>query len=310
MRIILQFPEGLKQEALKHAKVLESQGHEVFISASPMFGACDLSIAEAKEIGAEKIVHFGHNEFKHVDFNVEYIPYSVDAPLDVLEASMKSLEEYGTIGVVTTVQHVHQLDAIRSFYEKRNKRVLIGKPYGSAKVPGQILGCDAGSAASIDSQVDAHIYFGAGRFHPLGALLATTKPFFVVDPFSKEVECIDKYRKVYAQRSRGKMLRSLDARRFAIMVSTKSGQFNMDLAKILKSKIVDSGLDAQIVVANTFDFESLNNMRCFDAFVSTACPRMAVDDTERLTKPLLSANELVEVLRMQKELNKDKTQER
>ncbi len=304
MRIILQFPEGLKQKALEHAKVLEKQGHEVFVSASPTFGACDLAIAEAKEIGAEKIVHFGHNEFKHVDFNVEYVPYSIDAPLDVLDASLQHLKDYSTIGIVTTVQHVHQLDAIKRFYEQHQKRILIGKPFGSAKLPGQILGCDAGSAASIDTQVDAHIYFGAGRFHPLGALLATTKPFFVVDPFGKEVERIDKYRKLYKQRSRGKVLRSLEAKSFAIMVSTKNGQFNMDLAKILKRKITDSGLDAQIVVSNNFDFESLNNMRCFDAFVNTACPRLAMDDTERLTKPLLSANELVEVLTMKKELKR------
>ncbi len=304
MRIILQFPEGLKQKALEHAKVLEKQGHEVFISASPTFGACDLAIAEAKEIGAERIVHFGHNEFKHVDFDVQYVPYSIDTRLDVLEVSLRHMQDYSTLGIVTTVQHVHQLDAIKSFYEGKQKHVIIGRPYGPAKLPGQILGCDVGSAASIDSQVDAHVYFGAGRFHPLGALIATTKPFFVADPFSNEVERIDDYRKLYTQRSRGKVLRSLDAKSFAIMVSTKNGQFNMDLAKILKGKAEDIGLDAQIVVSNNFDFESLNNMRCFDAFVNTACPRLAMDDTERLTKPLLSANELVEVLEMKKELKR------
>ena len=40
----------------------------------------------------------------------------------------------------------------------------------------------------------------------------------------------------------------------------------------------------------------------FDAFVNTACPRIAVDDNDRLPKPLLSANELVELLRMRDEL--------
>ena len=47
MRILLQFPEGLKQEALSHAKKLEKEGNEVFISASPTFGACDLALDEA-----------------------------------------------------------------------------------------------------------------------------------------------------------------------------------------------------------------------------------------------------------------------
>jgi 2-(3-amino-3-carboxypropyl)histidine synthase len=76
----------------------------------------------------------------------------------------------------------------------------------------------------------------------------------------------------------------------------------MELAKALKDKIKGAGLNAAVVVANTFDFDALNNMLEFDAFVNTACPRLAIDDPERLRKPLLSANELIEVLRMKGEL--------
>ena len=54
-------------------------------------------------------------------------------------------------------------------------------------------------------------------------------------------------------------------------------------------------------MANTFDFESLDNMMEFDAFVNTACPRIAVDDPKRIRKPLLSANELMEVLKLKAE---------
>ena len=85
MRILLQFPEGLKQKALEHAKRLEKGGDEVFISASPTFGACDLAIDEAKNIKADKLIHFGHGEFHNVDFNVEYVPYEMTASLDILE---------------------------------------------------------------------------------------------------------------------------------------------------------------------------------------------------------------------------------
>ncbi|MGC8647579.1 MAG: diphthamide synthesis protein, partial [Candidatus Micrarchaeia archaeon] len=212
MRILLQFPEGLKQKALEYAKKYEQEGNEVFISASPSFGACDIAIDEAKAIGAEKIVHFGHTEFKHIDFNVEYVPYYIDAPLDILKESLELLKPFARIGIVTTIQHVHQLDKIKEFYEQNGKIVLIGKPYGFAKAPGQILGCDVGSAATIDKLVDAFVYFGGGMFHPLGALLATTKPFLVVEPFAGKVEFIDKYRDVYRKRSRGKILSSLEAK--------------------------------------------------------------------------------------------------
>jgi 2-(3-amino-3-carboxypropyl)histidine synthase len=304
MRILLQFPEGLKQKALEYSKKLESEGNEVFISVSPTFGACDLALDEARAIKADKLVHFGHAEFHHVDFDVEYVPYEIDAPLDLLPKSLEYLKEYNTIGLVTTIQHVHQLDAIKDFYEKNGKKVLIGKPYGFAKRNGQILGCDVGSAVSVDRDVDAHVYFGGGMFHPLGALLNTKKPFLVVEPFTNTVRFIDDYREKYRKRSRGKMLSLLDAKNFGILVSTKNGQYNMNLAKILKNSIEKAGLTGEILVANTFDFVSLNNTRGFDAFVNTACPRIGIDDDDaaRASIPILTANELMQVISMKKEL--------
>src|SRR5271155_2345874 len=113
MRILLQFPEGLKQEALKHAKKLEAEGNEVVISASPTFGACDLAIDEAKNIKADKLVHFGHGEFHRADFNVEYVPYEMTVKLDILNDPLPLLASYSTIGLVTTIQHVHQLEDVK-----------------------------------------------------------------------------------------------------------------------------------------------------------------------------------------------------
>ncbi len=296
MRILLQFPEGLKEKALEYSRKLEAEGNEVFVSASPTYGACDLAIDEAKAIKAEKLVHYGHAEFHHVDFNVEYVFYTVDAPMDILERSLEQLKPFRTIGLVTTVQHVHQLEKAREFYESRGKEVIIGRPYGFAKQKGQILGCDIGSAASIDSKVDAHVYFGGGIFHPLGAVLHTSKPFLAIEPFTNTIEFMDHYREKYRKRSRGKIAASVDAKKFGIVVSTKNGQHNMNLAKLLKERIESSGFEAAILVSNNVDFQSLENMREFDAFVNTACPRIAVDDITRIGRPMLSANELMEVL--------------
>ena len=300
MRILLQFPEGLKQKALEHAKKLEQEGDEVFISASPTFGACDLAIDEAKNIGAEKLVHFGHAEFHHVDFNVEYIPYTINAPMNLLPESLEHIKNFNKIGLITTIQHNHQLEEVKGFYEEHGKEVIIGKPFGFAKKNGQILGCDVGSAARLDKEVDAFVYFGGGLFHPLGALLQTTKPFLVVEPFQGSIEFIDKYRDIYRKRSNGKIATALSAKNFGIIVSTKNGQYNMNLGKILKAKIEKKGLKAAILVSNLIDFESLNNMLEFDAFVNTACPRIAIDDIDRTRKPLLSANELITALDMMK----------
>ena len=302
MRILIQFPEGLKDRALHHAKMLESEGNEVLISASPTFGACDLALDEARDLKADKLIHFGHAEFHKVDFNVEYIPYEIDAPLGILEDSLPYMKDFRTIGLVTTVQHLHQLKSVKEFFESHGKEVLIGKPYGFAKHPGQILGCDIGSSASVDRLVDAHVYFGGGIFHPLGAVLNTKKPFIAIEPFQGSVERMDHYREEYRKKRNGKLLSSIDAKKVGILVTTKNGQSNMPMAELIKRKVESQGMEAGILVANTFDFDSINNMMEFDVLVNTACPRIAVDDTDRTRKPLLSANELMELLRMKKEL--------
>ncbi len=191
---------------------------------------------------------------------------------------------------------MHQLPSIKEFYEKNGKEVLIGKPYGFAKKEGQILGCDVGNVAQLDKQVDAFVYFGGGLFHPLGALLQTTKPFFVIDPFQNKVEQIDYLREDEARKKKVRMARAYGAMNFGILVSTKIGQHNMTLAKILKKKIEEKGKRAQILVANTFDFDALNNMLEIDAFVNTACPRIVTEDQERTRKPIISADELIEIL--------------
>ena len=304
MRILLQFPEGLKQKALEHAKKLEAEGNEVIISASPTFGACDLALDEARKIGADTLIHFGHAEFGHADFNVKYVEYRIDAPLDMLPESLKQLENYRRICLMTTIQHVHQLAAIKKFYEERGKEIVFNKPNRATKTEGQILGCDAGNVSALDKEVDAFVYFGGGTFHPTGALLQTTKPFFLIDPFQKRMERIDYMRETYAKRSRGKVLTSLEAKNFGILVSTKNGQYNMELAKALKKKIEKAGCTAAILISNTFDFESINNMLEFDAFVNTACPRLASDDSVRVRRPLLSPNELDELISLKEERKK------
>lgn len=311
MRILLQFPEGIKQYAMKYAKTLEkNKSNMVFISCSPTYGACDIAIDEAKAINADKIIHFGHSKFNPkntgLKFNIEYKEYAIKANLDILKDSLQYLKNYKKIGIVTTLQHINQLKNIKKFYEKNNKIIYIGKPFGFAKYNGQILGCDNGSAVNVDKDTDAIIYFGGGMFHAIGALLETKKPFVSIDPFSNKIEILDKYREIHRKQSKGKILQSLDAKSFGILVSTKNGQFRLKLAKIIKKQIEkDKMLKAQILITNNFDFDSLNNMLEFDVFVNTACPRLA-EDQERLRKPIININELFELIHLKAQMKKQK----
>src|SRR6266702_3320339 len=77
-RLLIQLPDGLKNEGPRLARLIrEKTGAEVFVSASPAWGACDLSLDAASRLKADLLVHYGHNEFLRDGSNgipVVYIP--------------------------------------------------------------------------------------------------------------------------------------------------------------------------------------------------------------------------------------------
>src|SRR3989442_12265965 len=63
-KILIQLPDGLKQEGPRLAEMIRAKtGAEVFVSATPAWGACDLSLDAAQRLKADLLVHYGHNEF-------------------------------------------------------------------------------------------------------------------------------------------------------------------------------------------------------------------------------------------------------
>ncbi|MBI5554128.1 MAG: diphthamide synthesis protein, partial [Candidatus Diapherotrites archaeon] len=59
-RILLQFPEGLKTRANEFISFFESAGFEAIALVEPCFGACDINLDYLKKLGAQTIVHIGH----------------------------------------------------------------------------------------------------------------------------------------------------------------------------------------------------------------------------------------------------------
>lgn len=64
-KVLLQFPDGLKMHAHTIAKKVEQEtGAEVLIWGASNYGACDLPV-EARNVGVELIVHFGHSPWNY-----------------------------------------------------------------------------------------------------------------------------------------------------------------------------------------------------------------------------------------------------
>ena len=293
MRILLQFPEGLKQKAMELAVRYESEGHEVFLSASSCYGACDIALDEARWIEAGKIVHVGHSRFiqQDVGIPVEYIPYYVDIEIDSLEAVLPHIKSYKNIALATTVQHIHQFEDMVSFFERNGKKVF-AEQGERAMERGQVLGCDAGAIKKVEDKVDAVVFVGSGVFHPLA--IDVNKPVFVFNPYAKKVTEISAERERLKKLRKGAMTKAFSCRKFAVLLSTKPGQLNLPQALWAKKELKKRGYEAMILVANEFDPMAIGNFMAFDCLVNTACPRIA-DDQEKFGKPVLNISMLKEL---------------
>lgn len=157
--------------------------------------------------------------------------------------------------------------------------------------PGQVLGCNF--SAARDQICDEYLYIGSGNFHPAGVSLSTGKRVLVADPILNEVREINT-EKIIRQRS-AVIAKCMDASLFGIVVSDKNGQIRMDTAKRLKELAHQHDRQAHILSMDLVTPEQLLNFKV-DAFINTACPRIAIDDVGLYPAPMLTPVEFEIVL--------------
>lgn len=292
MRILLQSPEGLKRNVFSDARKLEKDGHEVYLSSAPCYGACDLPLEEARMLNIDKLIHYGHARFmkKELPFEVEYREFHIKIDVSNLRNALKFLEGKTKISLVTTIQHIPQIDEMKCFLEGKGKQILIGKGVLTA-YPAQVLGCDG--TAAINSEADAILYVGDGKFHPTG--IKTELPVFSLNPYSGECKQINNELEKIQKRRKGMLLKSLECKTFGILLSTKPGQFALNAAKKAKEKLEKAGLIAEILISNEFNPISLANFTQFECYITTACPRLS-EDTDLFEKPILNVVDLDEFI--------------
>lgn len=288
----------MKAKALRISREFEKAGNEVMISCEPCYGACDLRDSEAKRLGCDRIIHYGHSKFVDSEIPVEYVEIKSEEKMAIPENEIKKLSGFQKIGLISTLQFVDALPRIKKQLEKIGKEVFIGGSGNKNLYDGQILGCNMGAAKSVEKKVDCFLYVGSGKFHPLGVALATKKPVLVFDTEKNKIEKVETEKFLKQRLATIEMAR--DAKTFGILVSSKPGQTNLKAAEEIKKKLEKSGRSAHILVMDEIKPEKVDYLGGesggIDAFINTACPRIGIEDRTLFRKPILNLDEAEEVL--------------
>ncbi len=295
-RVLLQMPEGLKPEAPRLAKLVEREGALPIVSADPCYGACDLATAEAESLGVDLIIHFGHAKLlKHEKVPTLYLETRATLPADVaVAAALHLLSGYSRIGLATTVQHLQTIDAVRELLTRAGKTVEVGDarrlPYA-----GQVVGCDFSNARSIAGEVEAFLFVGGGKFHAIGVALATSKPTIIADPYSGSAYAVEQeVQKILKQRF-ASINEAKTAKTFGVLISLKPGQQHLEEAFKVKEAVEKLGKTACLFAIREIQPDVLTEFPTVDAYINTACPRIALDDAAKFKKPVLTVSEFAVV---------------
>lgn len=181
------------------------------------------------------------------------------------------------IGLAASIQFLDQLKPLKNDLEKKGKEV---------EICGQILGCDATACSRKD--VEAFLYIGDGRFHPIAISLETGKPVYVL--INGNVQEFDKgLKEEYEKRKKIALMKYLSAENVGVLVSTKPGQNNLEKAREFKKNQKEKKV--YLFMFNDLDFGQLENFPFIEVWVNTACPRL-IDDYEKFNKPVVNIDEI------------------
>ncbi|WP_337861032.1 diphthamide biosynthesis enzyme Dph2 [Ferroplasma sp.] len=287
-KILLQLPDGLKPEAFDLFNKF-SQNFNVIISSQSFYGACDIGNMEVYK-DVDYIVQLGHSEIPNIKYTkpVIFIEYYYKL-VELNDNVFSTLKENGikNVGLLSSIQYYKEMGYVKAKLENLGYNVIIGKVDGRMKYPGQVLGCNFSAAHSIAEEVDAYLLVSTGLFHGIGAQLSTDKPVYILDLNQRSINNIQPEIDKFLRKRYARIEPAIDARKFAIVIDTKIGQYRKKLAYSIYNKVKKLGKDAVIVTADNVNPVDFQNLMC-DAVVFTGCPRVSIDDEDKFSMPVLT----------------------
>ena len=287
-KILLQAPEGMKTSVQEIAGRIQALGPKCIIWADPCFGACDIPEQPAKMLGCDLLVHVGHAQFMDTkEIPVLFVECRSDTDFaQVIESGISAIS-YKKIGLVATIQHLGELTKIKGLLEENGREVFLGKS-ARMEYKGQVLGCDAGAAESVEDKVDCFLTLASGKFHALGVAKKVQKPVFLANLDTDKIESMDEENKLFLKKRIIKLDKFKDAKNVGILVSTKRGQFRS--TDDIEKKLESNGKKVWVIAMDYISPEKILGMK-LDALVNTACPR--IEDDLVFPVPVIDKSEIL-----------------
>jgi len=216
-----------------------------------------------------------------------YIPvyYKKEISETLMNELLNEIKDKKNVGITYVIQHEKNAFQLKNFLEKNKKNAI---------VCGKILGCDITNAKKYEKDVEIFIYIGSGRFHPYNLKFHVKKNVIIIDPISQTIRKIsDDEIKINEKRMYARIAKASIAKKFGILVSLRTHQFNIKKAYELKERIEKEGKKAFIFAGNDINNSNLLGFDV-DAFINTACPRIVEDE---FSKPIINADEIEWILK-------------
>ena len=296
-RIVLQVPAGLVRNAHELVeRIRDGAGAPVVLAGRACFGACDVPAPE-EGANADVAVVLGHAPIPNVLLPLPTYFVEMREPRGSPSDLAQKVRAAGVprrLGLVASVQHLDLVPRLEEALRGEGYEVRIGRGDRRLAYPGQALGCNYTGAESVAREVDAFLFVGTGQFHPIGLALAVDRPVYALDPLQGTLDApIDRGSIV---RRRQLLVASVrDALRWGILTSSFAGQNRTATALALQARARAHGRQAEILTFARIDPRDLEG-RDLQAYVNTACPRIAIDDSPLYPRPVLTPPEFLMAL--------------
>jgi 2-(3-amino-3-carboxypropyl)histidine synthase len=296
-RVALQVPAGLTRGARELADQIRTEGRvDVVLVARACFGACDFPSPDEVP-GVDAQIVLGHAPIPNVRLSLPTFFIEMRHPggdAEALAITLVAAQLPSPLGLVASVQHLDLVPRFEAAARARGIEFVTGQGDRRLAYPVQALGCNYTSAEQVAGRVKGFVFLGTGQFHPRGLAFAVDRPVWALDPLTGQLDPpMDRARLL---RDRWLLIAQCrDARKWGVLVSTFAGQNRSPTALALIRKARSRGLDAEALVFGRLDPSDLVG-RDFDAYVNTACPRIALDDSSLYPRPVLTPPEFLQAI--------------